>query len=54
MNYTHITQEERYQIYGLKKAGFNQSNISEIIGRSPSTVSRELKRNEGLRGYRPQ
>ena len=54
MNYTHITQEERYQIYALKKAGFNQSKISEIIGRSPSTISRELKRNEGLRGYRPQ
>jgi IS30 family transposase len=53
MNYTHITQEERYQIYALKKAGINQSKISEIIGRSPSTVSRELKRNQGLRGYRP-
>lgn len=53
MNYTHITQEERYQIYALKKAGINQSKISEIIGRSPSTISRELKRNRGLRGYRP-
>lgn len=53
MNYTHITQEERYQIYALKKAGINQSKISEIIGRSPSTISRELQRNRGLRGYRP-
>ena len=53
MNYTHITQEERYQIYALKKAGFSQSKISETIGRSPSTISRELKRNQGLRGYRP-
>ena len=53
MNYTHITQEERYQIYALKKAGMNQSKIAETIGRSPSTISRELKRNQGLRGYRP-
>lgn len=53
MNYTHITQEERYQIYALKKAGINQSKIAETIGRSPSTISRELKRNQGLRGYRP-
>lgn len=53
MNYTHITQEERYQIYALKKAGLHQSKIADVIGRSPSTISRELKRNQGLRGYRP-
>lgn len=53
MNYTHITQEERYQIYALKKAGMNQTKIAEILGRSASTISRELRRNRGLRGYRP-
>ena len=53
MSYKHIIQEERYQIYALKKAGMSQSKIAEVIGRSPSTISRELKRNMGLRGYRP-
>ena len=38
------TQEERYQIYGLIKAGYNQKEISESIKRSPSSISRELSR----------
>lgn len=54
MNYNQLTENERYQIYALKKAGHNQQQIAEIIGRSPSTISRELRRNAGLRGYRPQ
>ena len=40
--YTHLTREERYQIFALKRAGHSQATISAIIGRSPSTVSREL------------
>lgn len=54
MNYTHITQDERYQIYILKKAGHTQRAIAKLINRSPSSVSRELNRNTGKRGYRPQ
>ena len=50
--YTHLTREERYQIFALKRAGHNQVTIAAIIGRSPSTVSRELWRNLGQRGYR--
>ena len=52
--YTQLTQEERYQIYALKKVGHIQSEIAEIIGRDPGTISRELRRNRGLKGYRPQ
>ena len=52
MNYTHITQAERYQIYALKKAGHKQSEIAEVLERSESTISRELSRNCGRRGYR--
>ena len=52
--YTQLTQEERYQIYALKKAGHIQAEIAEIIGRDPGTISRELRRNRGLKGYRPQ
>jgi IS30 family transposase len=54
MSYTQLTQEERYQIYALKKAGHIQAQIAEIVGRDPGTISRELRRNRGLKGYRPQ
>ena len=54
MNYTHLTREERYQIYALKKAGHKQSEIAIVVKRSPSTISRELSRNTGGRGYRPK
>ena len=53
MNYKQLTENERYQIYVMKKAGHSQKDISEILERSPSTISRELRRNQGLRGYRP-
>jgi len=54
MNYTHITQAERYQIYALNKAGISQSRIAGQLNRNPSTISRELRRNKGLKGYRPK
>ena len=53
-HYTQLAQEQRYQIYALLKAGHNQTEIAVIIGCSKSTVSRELRRNRGLRGYRPK
>lgn len=54
MNYTHLTREERYQIYALKKAGHSQNEIAKVLKRNPSTISRELARNTGRRGYRPK
>ena len=54
MNYTHLTQEERYQIYALKKAGHKQNEIANVLERSESTISRELARDCGRRGYRPK
>ncbi len=53
-DYTQLTQEERYQIYALMKAGHIQAEIAEIVDRDPGTISRELRRNQGLKGYRPQ
>jgi IS30 family transposase len=52
--YTQLTQEQRYQIYALKKMGHNQTEIANCIGVDKSTISRELKRNQGQRGYRPK
>ena len=52
--YTQLTREERYQIYALKQAEHNQSEIAAMLGRHKSTISREISRNQGMRGYRPQ
>ena len=52
--YTQLTQEERYQIHILKRAGHAQSEMAEILGRHKATISRELQRNTGLSGYRPK
>lgn len=54
MSYTQLTQEERYQIYILKKAEYCQAEIAELLARDKSTISRELRRNRGLKGYRPK
>lgn len=37
----------------MRKQGYSQAQIASAIGFHPSTVSRELARNTGLRGYRP-
>lgn len=50
--YHHVTQDIRSQIYALKAIGTSLHKISAIVGRHVSTVSREIKRNTGVRGYR--
>jgi len=52
--YKQLTQEQRYQIYALMKMGINQTQIGKFIGVDKSTISRELSRNRGQRGYRPK
>ena len=52
--YTQLTQEQRYQIYALMKAGQNQSEVSRLVNVHKSTISRELRRNRGMKGYRPK
>ena len=51
MNYTHLTQEERYQIYALLREGFSKRYIAFRLQRAPSTITRELKRNKNRNGY---
>jgi IS30 family transposase len=53
MSYTQLTRGQRYQIKALKKAGHNQTEIATNLGCHKSTISRELKRNCGQKGYRP-
>ena len=52
--YTQLTQTQRYQIYALLKIGHYQTEIAKAIGVYKSTVSREIRRNRGKRGYRPK
>jgi IS30 family transposase len=54
MSYTQLTQEQRYQIYALLKIGHNGTEIASVLGSHKSTISRELRRNCGQRGYRPK
>ena len=54
MSYKQLAQEQRYQIYALKKMGHNQTEIASFLGVHKSTISRELCRNRGQRGYRPK
>ena len=52
--YTQLTQEQRYQIYAFMKAGFTQKEVAVETGVPPSSISREVRRNRGRRGYRPK
>ncbi len=54
MNYTQLTREQRYQIYALLNMEHNQSEIAKYPVLHKSTVSRELCRNRGQQGHRPQ
>jgi transposase, IS30 family len=50
--YHHVTRDIRSQIYALKSTGTSLHKIATIVERHVSTVSREIQRNTGGRGYR--
>lgn len=50
MKKSHLTLEQRYQIQAYKDAGKNQTEIALLISRNKSVVSREIKRNNNLKG----
>ena len=52
--YHRLCAEKRKVIYNMNKADFSQAEIGRAIGFSQSTVSKELSRNKGQRGYRPK
>jgi IS30 family transposase len=54
MGYCQITSEERYTISTLRKQGYSTARIAEYLGRHPSLIYREIKRNRCNDGhYRP-
>ena len=52
--YTRLTEDERYQIYEGVTEKRSHRKIASLINKHHSTVSKEVKRNTGLRGYRPK
>ena len=49
-----LSQDERIEIADLRQAALSVREIALKVGRTPSTISRELRRNaSGRRGYRP-
>jgi len=47
----HLTMEERDRIAQLRCRGADQKEIAKAMGRCPSTISRELRRNRTADGY---
>lgn len=45
MTYRQITSGERYMLAALRTQGLNASQIARQLGRHPSTISREMRRN---------
>ena len=44
--YRHLSYEERVIVGQLKRKGYSVRKIAKEVGRNPSTISRELRRNE--------
>ena len=54
MSHTHLTLEERIVIEVFVQMGMTCREIATYLGRSHTTVSRELRRNSSKSGYRAQ
>ena len=52
MPYHQLTLEEREVISQMHYSGARASVIAQRLGRSPSTIGRELRRNSAPSGYR--
>jgi IS30 family transposase len=50
----HLREEDRKIIYRMKKAKKSQAEIALTIGFSQGTISKEVARNSGKKGYRPK
>ena len=50
--YNHLTYDKRCQIKALLRRKLTQEQIATDLKVSQSSISREIKRNSGKRGYR--
>ena len=51
--YTQLTRGKRYQIRALLKTKCSQTEMAFFLKVHKSTISREIRRNRGDKGYRP-
>ena len=49
--YNQLIKEERDTIQYLLDKGYNFSNISKVIKKDRTTISKEIKRNRYIKGY---
>jgi transposase, IS30 family len=49
----YLSRDERIEIADLRHAGLSIRQIADRLGRAPSMISRELRRNAAASGYRP-
>ena len=54
MTYKRMTEADRRQIHRWCQEGDGQRELARRLGRAASSISRELSRNTGGRGYRPK
>src|SRR4051812_21044485 len=52
-HYEQLSAEDRCEIARLRSLGTSIQKIAAALDRPPSTISRELKRNSGAKGYQP-
>jgi len=53
MTYKRMTEADRRHIHRWRQEGDGQRELARRLGRAASSISRELSRNTGGRGYRP-
>ena len=51
MSYCHFSLVERSQIELMQQQGLSRAEMARVLGRHPSSIGRELRRNGGARGY---
>jgi IS30 family transposase len=51
--YNQLSETERHSIANLQTTGHSVRQIAATLGRTPSTISREIKRNSTGEGYKP-
>jgi len=52
--YHHLRLEDRHIIHALRQLGISNGDIAEEPGVAEPAISREIRRNSGLKGYRPK
>ncbi len=53
MSSSRLDLSERYRLHALYETGMSMRAIADVLARAPSTISRELRRNQHAARYQP-